>query len=157
MKIKTTGHETLRFTAALTAGIKRTSDGGYTAIRLPPLLIFKNLKNPPMGKFPSGIVVLGSKGGTMRTQFMLDSYIPQIYKLRPGNFFNSPKCLFVMDSATCHLSADIPKKFHTANMDVKYIDSGMTPLLQCLHTHVNKPFKDSLKDQWEEWLDNGKE
>ena len=22
---------------------------------------------------------------------------------------------------------------------------------------MNKPFKDSLKDQWEEWLDNGKE
>ena len=157
VKIKTTGHENLRFTAALTAGVKRTSDGDYKTIRLPPLLIFKNLKKPPEGKFPSGIVVLGSKGGTMRTQFMLDSYIPQIYKRRPGNFFNSPKSLFVMDSTTCHLSDDIPKKFRTANADVKYIDSGMTPLLQFLDTHVNKPFKVSLKDQWEEWLDNGKE
>ena len=72
MKIKTIGQETLRFTAALTAGVKRTFDGGYKAIRLSPLLIFNNLT-----KFPSGIVVLGSKGGTMRTQFMLDSYIPQ--------------------------------------------------------------------------------
>ena len=62
-----------------------------------------------------------------------------------------------MDSATCHLSDDILKKFRTANMDVKYINSGMTPLLQFLDTHANKPFKDSLKDQWEEWLDNGKE
>ena len=86
MKIKTTGHEKLCFTAALTAGVKRTSDGGYKAIRLPPLLIFKNLKKNPKAKFPSGIV--GSKGGTMRTQFMLDSYIHQIYKRRPGNFFN---------------------------------------------------------------------
>ena len=96
-------------------------------------------------------MVLGSKGGTMRTQFMLDSYIPQIYKRRPGNFFNSPKCLFVMGSATCHLSDDIRKKFRTANTDVKYFDSGI------LNTHVNKPFKVSLKDQWEEWLDNGKQ
>ena len=55
------------------------------------------------------------------------------------------------------LTDDIPKQFRTANTDVKYIDSGMTPLLQFLETHVNKPFKDSLKDQWEEWLDNGKE
>ena len=157
LKIKSIGHETLRFTAALTAGVKCASDGGYKAIRLSPLLIFKNMKKPPQGKFPSGIVVLGSKGGTMRTQFMLDSYIPQIYKRRPGNFLNSPKCLFGMDSATFHLSDDIPKKFRTANTDVKYIDSEMTPLLQFLDTHVNKPFKDSLKDQWEEWLDNGKE
>ena len=89
----------------------------------------------------------------MRTQFMLDSYIPQIYKRCPGNFFNSPKCLFGMDSATCHLSDDILKKLHTANTGVKYIDSGMTPLLQ----FFDKPFKDSLKDQWEEWLDNGEE
>ena len=82
---------------------------------------------------------------------------PKIYKRRPGNFVNSPKCLFVMYSTTCHLTDDIPKKFRTANMDEKYIDSGMTPLLQFLDTHVNKPYKDSLNDQWEEWLDNGKE
>ena len=59
MKIKTTGHEKLRFTAALTAaltaaptaGVIRTSDGGYKAIRLPPLLIFKKLKSPLRASF----------------------------------------------------------------------------------------------------------
>ena len=157
VKIKTTGYEKLRFTAALTAGVQRTSDGGYKAIKLSPLLIFKNLKKPPKGKFPSGMVVLGSKGGTMHTNFMINSYIPQIYKRRPGNFFNSPESIFIMDNATCHRSEDIVTKFRSANTDVKYIESGMTPLLQFLDTHINKPFKDSLKDQWEEWLDNGKE
>ena len=62
VKLKTTGHEKLRFTAALTAGVKRISDGRYEAIGLPPLLNFKILKKPPAGKFPPGMVVLGSKG-----------------------------------------------------------------------------------------------
>ena len=39
--------------------------------------------------------------------------------------------------------------------DTKYINAGMTPLSQFLDTHLNKPFKDSLRDRWEEWLDNG--
>ena len=60
VKIKTTGHEKLRFTSALTAaltaaltqlplqlGLTVHGDGGYKAIRLPPLLIFKKLKNLP--------------------------------------------------------------------------------------------------------------
>ena len=62
-----------------------------------------------------------------------------------------------MDSATCHLDPAIGETFRTKETEVKYIDSGMTPILQFMDTHLNKPFKDSLKDQWEEWLDNGKE
>ena len=34
--------------------------------------------------------------------------------------------------------------------------SGMTPLLQFLDVHINKPFKDQLKDQYEVWIDEGK-
>ena len=30
----------------------------------------------------------------------------------------------------------------------------MTPLLQFLDTHVNKPFKDGMKVQWEDWIEN---
>ena len=73
VKLKTTGHEKLRFTVALMAGVQRTSDG-YKAVRLPPLLIFKNLKKSPSGKYPPGMTVLGSIGGSMRTEFMLESY-----------------------------------------------------------------------------------
>ena len=34
--------------------------------------------------------------------------------------------------------------------------SGMTPLLQFLDVHINKPFKDQLKDQYEVLIDEEK-
>ena len=65
VKVKTTGAERLRFTVALTAGVKKT-ENGFTPFRLSPLLIFKNLLKAPPGKYPAGMAVLGSKGGTMK-------------------------------------------------------------------------------------------
>ena len=31
----------------------------------------------------------------------------------------------------------------------------MTPLLQCIDTHVNKPFNDHLRGKWDEWMTDG--
>ena len=39
-------------------------------------------------------------------------------------------------------------------VDTKMIHPGMTPLLQWLDSHVNKPFKDGMKDQWDNWIEN---
>ena len=64
VKVKTTGHEKLRFTAVLSAGIKITANE-VKAVRLPPMIIFKNLVKPPSGNFPPRVMVKGSKGGTM--------------------------------------------------------------------------------------------
>ena len=62
VKVKTTGAERLRFTVALTAGVKKT-ENGFTSFQLPPLLIFKSLVKAPPGNYPRGMAVLGSKGG----------------------------------------------------------------------------------------------
>ena len=79
-----------------------------------------------------------------------------IYKGRPGGYFNAEKALFLMGSATCHQGEDIIDAFKTVNTDVKYMMSGLTPLLQFLVVYTNKPFKNHLKNMWEEWLDSGK-
>ena len=63
VKVRTTGHEKLRFTAVLTAGINVTGNE-VKAVKL-PIIIFKNLVKPPPGHFPPGVVVQGIKGGTM--------------------------------------------------------------------------------------------
>ena len=47
----------------------------------------------------------------------------------------------------------IPEALTACNTD--YIDTRMTPLLQFLDSHVNKPFKDGLKEKWQEWIDSG--
>ena len=38
-------------------------------------------------EFPSGFVVLGTKGGSATEQIMLDEYIPKVLVERPGGFF----------------------------------------------------------------------
>ena len=61
VEVRTTGHEKLRFTAVLTAGIKVTGNE-VKAVKLPPMIIFKNLVKPPPGHFPPGVVVKGNQG-----------------------------------------------------------------------------------------------
>ena len=155
VKMKTTGNEKLRFTAVLTAGVKKVGDE-FSAVRLPLMLIFKNLKKAPKGKFPPGMAVLGSKGGTMTQKFMVNTFFPKIWKRRPGGFFNTGQSMLLIDSAICHLNGSIPEALTaTSNTDFKYIDTGMIPLLQFLDSHVNKPFKDGLKEKRQEWIDLG--
>ena len=69
MKVKTTGHEKLRFTAVLSSGIKITANE-VKAVRLPPMLIFKTLVKPPSGNFPPRLMVQGTKGGIMAGELM---------------------------------------------------------------------------------------
>ena len=70
VKVKTTGYEKLRFTTVLSVGLARERDI-LRPFRLPPMVIFKNLKKAPKGKFPPGVVVAGSKGGSMTTKFLI--------------------------------------------------------------------------------------
>ena len=60
-----------------------------------------------------------------------------------------------MDSAKSHLGDEVEQAFTDVNSSIKIIHGGMTPLLQFLDTHVNKPFKDSMKEKWEDWIVNG--
>ena len=64
VKVKTTGHKKLRFTAILFAGIKIMADE-VKAVRLPLMIIFKNLVKSPSGNFPPHVMVQGTKGGIM--------------------------------------------------------------------------------------------
>ena len=50
IKVKTASAESLRFTVALTARVK-TTENVFSAFRLPPVLIFKNLVKAPPSKY----------------------------------------------------------------------------------------------------------
>ena len=99
--MKTTGNEKLRYTVVLSAGVMKSAEG-WKSFRLPPMLIFKNLVKPPKGNFRDDMVVLGSKGGTMTMDFMVNYYIPKILYRRPGGFVQSASTLLILDSATSH-------------------------------------------------------
>ena len=159
--VKTTGHEKLRYTVLLTAGVQRTkkatktTPAEYRAFRLPPLVIFKNIKKAPKGKFPPGMVVLGTKGGSTTEQIMSEEYIPKVLVKRPGGFFKSLSTLLIMDSATSHTTNLVKEGLAENKIDEKIIHGGLTPLIQYLDTHVNKSFKGNVRESWEDWMANG--
>ena len=132
VKVTTTGHEKLRYTVLLTAGVHRVAEGEYRGFRLPPVVIFKNLVKPPKGNFPPGMVVLGSKGGSMTQSFMLSDYIPKILMKRPGGYFQSQSTLLILDAATCHNTEKVEEKMKQNKIDTKVIHGGLTPLIQYL-------------------------
>ena len=90
----------------------------------------------------------------MRQDMMSEQYA-ELLKKRPGCFFNQVKTLLIMDMARSHKGEMVDSALKKLNIKAKYIDSGMTPLLQFLDTHVNKPFKDYMKERWADWLENG--
>ena len=62
-----------------------------------------------------------------------------------------------MDTAASHTVEVVKTELTKLNTNIKFIEGGMTPLLQVMDTHVNKTFKDILKNRWAEWLDHGEE
>ena len=159
--IRSTGHEKLRYTVLLTAGVQRiqkatkNEKANYHAFRLPPLIIFKNLVKPPKGKSPPGMVVLGTKGGTTTQGIMLKNYIPKILSKRTGGYFQRLSTLLILDSATSHTTEEVKAGLQEKKIDSKVIHGGLTPLLQYLDTHVNKSFKGNVRERWEDWMANG--
>ena len=91
------------------------------------------------------MLIEGSLGGTMSC-FMKDLYADKLWKHRPGCFFQQLKSLLIMDSAKSHL-VDVPDHFKGYNTEVKIINAGMTPLLQFIDIHINKSFKNKLREK----------
>ena len=102
------------------------------------------------------MAVLGSKAGkTMKRSMMKETYVKRIWKRRPGGFFNAGKFILLMDSTKNHLGDEVEQTFTGVKSSIKIIHGGMTPLVQFRDTHVNKPFKDILKEKWDDWIVNG--
>ena len=78
VKVKTIDHEKLRFTAVFSAGIKITANE-VKAVRLPLMIIFKNLVKPPSGNFPPHAMVQGTKGGSMIGELMAKTYANDLW------------------------------------------------------------------------------
>lgn len=146
VKCKTTGYEKMRFTAVLTI----TADGK----KLPPMIIFKGLKNVPKANYPKDMVVTVAKGGSMNGDLML-KYREKVWGKRGRGIFKPP-ALLTMDTHRSHMMESVISSFQKENRtDVMFIPGGMTPLLQPLDAYVNKSFKSKVKAEWQEWMRTG--
>ena len=145
VKANTTGKEKVRYTMVLSA----MADG----TKLPSMVIFRNLKNIPKGKFPKDVVQVATKGSM--TSELMNTWKRGVWSKRPHGMFK-PKSLIVYDSATSHVKKTVLSSFHQHySTDVAVIPGGMTPLLQPADVSWNKPFKGLMKDKWIQWLSDG--
>lgn len=139
VSIATTGHEKLRFTVVLSGD----SDGR----KYKPMIIFKNLKKAPKGKFPRTVYVTASPGGSMTTDLMRD-WKREVFAKRDSIFDKitqkktGSKTILVMDACPAHRDKALIGEFKRwNNTEVAIIPGGCTPLLQPADVVWNRPFK----------------
>lgn len=139
IKCKTTGHEKLRFTTALTI----IPDDR----KLPPMIIFQGLKKVRAGDFPKGMHVTVASGGLV-TGDLMERYRQETWEKRSRGIFKPPS-LFIMDIHRAHLHDSVANAFAKKNRsDILFVPGSMTPVLQPLDEYVNKGFKDKMRMKW---------
>ena len=86
----------------------------------------------------------------MKRSMMKETYMKRIWKRRPVGFFNVGKFILLMDSPKSRLGDEVEQAFTGVNSSINIIHGRMTPLVQFLDSHVNKPFKDigRLDSKW---------
>jgi hypothetical protein len=85
------------------------------------------------------------------TSKLLNDLIRRVWKKRPHA---STRSLLSLNSFRGHLTQNTKTVLQTCNTDLVVIPGGMTSILQALDVVVNKPFKDYLRKQYEDWLIN---
>lgn len=152
IKALTTGNEKLRFTVVLCTL--------STGEKVKPMIVFRTPKKIDINN--ENIYVTGSKGGSMTTELM-ELWRKKCWKVRPNySIDNIPgerskrKTVLILDSARCHLDSDLHERMNRLNnTEVKIITGGMTKYLQPADIVYNKPFKNHIKDSWNDWMENG--
>ena len=142
--IKSTGHEKTRFAVALAC----MADG----TKLKPMVIFKR-KTKPKITFPPGIFVHFHAKGWM-DEDGVKLWIDNIWNRRPGSMRNEHN-LLVWDMFRSHITAKSKTRLARSSTDIAVIPGGLTSVLQPLDVSLNKPFKDNIREQWNEWMLNG--
>ena len=79
---RSTGYEKLRYSVVLRAGIFKDKEE-YKVFELPPMIIFRNLQKAPIGTFPGGMAVTGTRGGTMTKVLMVEEFLEKVLDSRP--------------------------------------------------------------------------
>jgi hypothetical protein len=140
--VRTTGNEKNRFTCVL--GI--LSNG----VKLPPFVVFKGKRLPK--NLPNGIFVYMNEKGWMNEE-LTKIWIDRVWGNRPNSF--DQKSLLVMDSFEGHKTELVKESCRKSKCDLAIIPGGLTSVVQPLDVCVNKPFKDKLRNKWNQWMTCG--
>lgn len=138
--IPSTGYESFRITCILAIRL----DGQKVA----PIIITKGKKDTIRNI--SGVYVLETEKAWC-TQSVIQKWIDLTFPLvlRGGD-----KGLLIWDSASTHRAKEMKDYLHGRKVDQIMIPAGMTPYLQTLDIGINKPFKDYLKIELNDFIEN---
>jgi hypothetical protein len=144
---KSTG-DTKRATFAMTV----TASGKI----LKPLLIFKGARNGRIVQrdfpnFENDMIYLCQQNAWMDEKAMI-AWVEQV--LRP-HIETAPAGILpilFLDSYRCHMMASVVGMIQDLGVEVEHIPGGCTSLCQPVDIGVNKPFKNRIREQWEEWM-----
>lgn len=143
VRVRSTGNERTRVTVMLAC----MADGR----KLPPFLIFKRktlLKNET---FPPRMHIRCNDKGWMDSAMMIE-WLRVVWGKRPGAHLKIPAML-VLDAFKGHLTGEVKDALARASTDLVVIPGGMTSQLQPLDVCINKPFKDLVRREYEQWLE----
>ena len=110
-------------------------------------------KTVPKEKFPSGVIVKVHPKGWMDESLILE-WINEVWNKRPGALLRS-NSLLVWDQFRAHLCDQVKQKLHSIRSHQAVIPGGCTSILQPLDVSINKPFKSSIREQWNTWMISG--
>ncbi|XP_041366065.1 tigger transposable element-derived protein 6-like [Gigantopelta aegis] len=117
------------------------------------LIIFKE-KNGVIGprvlptlKVPDNVLITATENGWMTT-VKVHHFIRHVW----GPNDDDTRRLLILDAYKPHTCQSSTDRFDEYETDIVTVPGGCTGLVQPMDTHVNKVFKERIKQQWCEWF-----
>ena len=123
---------------------------------LKPVLIFKGARNGRnvQCEFPNygnDMIYLCQQNAWMDEEAMIvwvDQVLRPYIETAPAGILP----ILFLDSYRCHMMASVVGMIQDLGVEVEHIPGGCTSLCQPVDIGVNKPFKNRIRNQWEEWM-----
>lgn len=148
--VRKSTNDTKRATFAMTV----TASGKV----LKPLLVFKGAPNGRIVKneFPGYTrdVIYACQDNAWMDERVMLMWISKVLEPYIAMAPEGIVPILFLDSYRCHMMASVITTIQDLGVEVEHIPGGCTPLCQPVDIGVNKPFKDRIRRQWEEWMIN---
>lgn len=139
--VKTTGNEKNHFTVVLCC----LADG----TKLAPMLIFKR-KTMPKQEIPPRVIVHCQEKGWMDESGM-KTWFQKVWERRSGGLLKKESPLG-WDAFRAHLTQRTKEAAVELKTHLAVIPGGLASMLQPLDVSINKPFKQAIRHEWNQFM-----
>ena len=126
-------------------------------LMLTPYVIFSKLKKPPnKAKCPNefDLFINVSESGIMNDNLIID-YINKV--VQPYSQKIGKKILLIWDAHESHVGPLVKQYISSLGHQILLIPVCASLYVQPMEVCIKKPFKDQMRDQWDEWFENTEE